>query len=340
MFSLYKMELKLRDRIRLELVLKHFSLSLMWFLGFRNDKTYKYLKEKVSFDKLIYQALSHKLTLNMSGSSSWITKELLQEVVDNDPHFTKSSSPVRIESFSLSSDLTKGYSSTLFRINLIFKKGHDSENHSYIAKTSLGAPQGALPFSHSNGIFSKENEVLGNLVPQFENLYRHEGVEVSFGPKVHKIISTSEYQAIIMEDLKPAGFKSSKESLDLNRALVCVTKIAQFHAASVVYCSRNGPLKEMFREREFGIEYFDSFYHHQMQSLLEEVKKWDGFEVEADILASYKSVVHRIYKLWCEVKAEDFAVLCHGDLHMNNVMFNVDSKDIKMVTFLLFYLEI
>lgn len=168
---------------------------------------------------------------NGRNSSFWITTDLLQEVVIKDEKFAGRSAVVK--SFNLTTDLAKGAASTLFRVNIVLDINGTNVPFSYIAKTSLNTPM-PINITNTDGIFPKENEVLGTLIPEFEKLYRDVGVEISFGPRCYKIVTAPEYFALIMEDLKPERYMSSTE-LDMRHVWLTIKKFAEFHAASVVY---------------------------------------------------------------------------------------------------------
>lgn len=72
---------------------------------------------------------------------------------------------------------------------------------------------------------------------------------------------------------------------------------------------------------------YDKFY----QTLVEEISSWEGFEDEAKKFRAWnRNVLMKASKIM-EYKPEEFNVLTHGDLWINNMMFHSDSNEIKMV---------
>lgn len=111
-------------------------------------------------------------------------------------------------------------------------------------------------YAKSMNLFPKEMEIYQSVLPKFEALYQEAGREITLSPKCIFIDEISENITIIMEDLARRKFKNVNrlEGLDMQHMHHGLSKLAEFHAASVVWNEHYGPFKEKFLKGFFKNE--------------------------------------------------------------------------------------
>uniref|UniRef100_A0A8D8A1K2 (northern house mosquito) hypothetical protein n=1 Tax=Culex pipiens TaxID=7175 RepID=A0A8D8A1K2_CULPI len=176
----------------------------------------------------------------------------------------------------------EGYMSLMHRVAVEFQVGGAGEvqTRSYIVKEKSSKVFGG-DFVEKLAVFSKEIEMYETFLPAFEEFWGDAGIQ--FGPRVLKTVSTP-YTVIVMEDLKSKGFsmKQRSEGLSLELCEQVLSKVAKFHAASVVYFEQNGPYPEDFKEgflSEKLKEDMEAYYAPLLESYIQALEDL-GFPVE------------------------------------------------------------
>uniref|UniRef100_A0A8D8A003 (northern house mosquito) hypothetical protein n=1 Tax=Culex pipiens TaxID=7175 RepID=A0A8D8A003_CULPI len=237
----------------------------------------------------------------------------------------------------------EGYMSLMHRVAVEFQVGGAGEvqTRSYIVKEKSSKVFGG-DFVEKLAVFSKEIEMYETFLPAFEEFWGDAGIQ--FGPRVLKTVSTP-YTVIVMEDLKSKGFsmKQRSEGLSLELCEQVLSKVAKFHAASVVYFEQvtipriesfkihlnyffqNGPYPEDFKEgflSEKLKEDMEAYYAPLLESYIQALEDL-GFPVEVrEALNCYRG---KMYSYLCKLFEPDLAkfnVLNHGDLWVNNLQFS------------------
>lgn len=177
----------------------------------------------------------------------------------------------------------------------------------------------------SHNVFTTETIMYQEVLPELEQLYKEAGSNIIFAPKSYNI--PTEHPYILLEDLKPKGFKNVNrlEGLNIEQTEAVLTVLAQWHAASAVHVTLTGKYKQFttfFREenRKMMKPIFDSL----TEVFLKCAKTYDGHELYYDSLVKHKdNIVDELFKV-NELDENDFNVLNHGDCWSNNVMFKHD----------------
>lgn len=144
----------------------------------------------------------------------------------------------------------------------------------------------------------------------------------------------SSQNRIILEDLSVLGYKSQRKFLNFQQSEMVCNKLAKFHALSYYFHH------EMGRNfAEFSNTICEKFtptlelMKKCAEDFLDEIRTWEGFSVYADTVEKF--LPHYLDVLTRETGANPsglgFNVLCHGDLHIGNIMIEENTQKIAMV---------
>jgi hypothetical protein len=164
-----------------------------------------------------------------------------------------------------------------------------------------------------------------------------------FGAKYLYSCEGQPANAIVLEDLKKQGFTMAERTfgLDMNHCLLVVRNLARFHALSLVLHERNPDIFKPFTRTIFCGEMrntIETFFTSILRKLAKEVKTWpNSCEKLADKI---DSIADKAVDYWIEAVTtddEDFNVLIHGDLWVNNILFRYSEvtgkvQDLRFVT--------
>ncbi|XP_050071852.1 uncharacterized protein LOC126559723 [Anopheles maculipalpis] len=191
-------------------------------------------------------------------------------------------------------------------------------------------------------VFPKEMAVYAEILPAFEQLYREQGVDVTFGPRCLKHC-TEPTDIIVMEDLKDRNFQMAvrQKGLDLEHCHTLLRRLAQFHAASAVYYERNGPYDAKFKEGMYAEKnraMFEQFQGQHDVFMYEAISKWPkNGKLYAELMKRWGMDMFDAMLRITKPDPAKFNVLNHGDMWCNNMMFQYDEcekiKEITLVDF-------
>ncbi|XP_054725339.1 uncharacterized protein LOC129235496 [Anastrepha obliqua] len=258
----------------------------------------------------------------------WLTAELFEKLLKDTVANYKS-----IKSFEAKPALAAGenYATIMLRVNIDIELVDGTpKSLSYMLKL----PQQNEVFQdimRKHNIFEVEHRMYHEVVPEFELLYRLSGIELNFSAKCHNIETPSEFGVILLQDLRPFGYKNANrlEGLDLEHTKAVLERLAQWHAASAVRVETKGLYPELFMKgmyTESSLDSFESFMVSIKSLVLESVKAIEGSG------AYIGSVANTLDKMMGELlrtsgyDPSEFNVLNHGDCWCNNVMFKYDSE--------------
>jgi hypothetical protein len=149
--------------------------------------------------------------------------------------------------------------------------------------------------------------------------------------------SGSPTSAIVLDDLKEQGFQMLDKTvgLDMKHCLLVMKTLAQSHAASAVLHLKDPEIFKLFGESfycERQRKFLEQVFKSTMQSVAKEVENWPlysyRFACKLHRLAD-NSVDFMIKDL--ERNDDDFNVLVHGDLWVNNMMFRYSDDTDEVV---------
>jgi thiamine kinase-like enzyme len=140
-----------------------------------------------------------------------------------------------------------------------------------------------------------------------------------------------------MEDLIAQGFKMANRTrgLDLQHSLLVMKQIGRYHGASAVLQQQTPENVLFFLEGLWGSKVFETsvdFFRNGVTNLAQEVAKWPLYKERF-----YKKLMNLADDAYAKFldglirREEEFNVLCHGDLWLNNMMFRY-SEDTGEVT--------
>ncbi|XP_059617773.1 uncharacterized protein LOC132262511 [Phlebotomus argentipes] len=150
-----------------------------------------------------------------------------------------------------------------------------------------------------------------------------------------RMIETDCQHRIVLEDLSVLGYRSQRKFLNLVQSECVFEQMATLHALS---------LHHSVVHREFT-EFSNTICERFTPTLrlmescarvfLAELRTWEGFSVYADKVENF--LPHYAEVLARETEANPpglgFNVLCHGDLHIGNVMIEENTHNIAMVDY-------
>lgn len=120
-------------------------------------------------------------------------------------------------------------------------------------------------FTKNFNFFGKEIEMYNKIVPGLEKLYRDIGKHVVFGPKCLKYIKTP-LNVIVLDDLTKQGYVmgNRQEGFNLEHMQMALAKLAEFHAASVIFKDTAEDFEESFYKGLYNESSRNVFNQHDL----------------------------------------------------------------------------
>ncbi|KAH8335600.1 hypothetical protein KR074_006955 [Drosophila pseudoananassae] len=197
---------------------------------------------------------------------------------------------------------------------------------SFILKAQHGSNFQAKIMSQLK-LFLREHHMYHTVLPKFEELYKNAGKNIRFGPRAFKMDHPIGVHYILLEDLKADGYKNAVRSdgFSLKCLKQVLKKLAQFHAASVVYVEKYGV---------FGNLLTHGVYTKANGPILRELSDPNAFLTQLrrlrigerfhkQLAEKEQDLVEEVLKLHTP-NSMQFNVLNHGDCWVNNAMFRFD----------------
>uniref|UniRef100_A0AAG5CU21 CHK kinase-like domain-containing protein n=1 Tax=Anopheles atroparvus TaxID=41427 RepID=A0AAG5CU21_ANOAO len=258
---------------------------------------------------------------------SWRTVEFFREIIDME--LPSQDVHVKLIHIGEANSEAAGYMSLIHRVTLDVEVGPSRESKllSYIVKEKSGETFGGILVDMLS-VFSKEREVYEHLLPEFERFWRTGGGGVRFGPRMFKATDGQE-TVIVMEDLNRSHFRMSTRRFGLPMGDVkgILSKLAKFHAASVLYREAGGCFSHRMAHGVIAENTIEAIGRHYEVLYSAFVKSLQERELPPQYLVPLKQIEGRLLKECCRVLHFDAAhlnVLNHGDLWPNNIMFGND----------------
>lgn len=233
------------------------------------------------------------------------------------------------------------FASTMYRVALQIKsQGEPQPKHRNLvvkmmptlklARDKLG--------SGSYDVHEKEMDIFQHIFPRLKAILKAVGEDKNVFPKALAVDRVR--GVLVLEDLAEKRFLMAdrKVGLDLDHLKLGLVKLAQFHAASMVLLHEEPSLFDRFDVGMFtrGTSAFHDFIGTNMDALTSEVSTWEGFEVLGAKLRHLKGEMYEKAYRVLDNEPGDLKVLIHGDLWVNNLMFQYEKnglpKDVILVS--------
>ncbi|XP_030374217.1 uncharacterized protein LOC115623954 [Scaptodrosophila lebanonensis] len=234
----------------------------------------------------------------------------------------------------------ENYTSVMVRVNVdVELKDGSTQQASYILKTMLESAASAQ-FVKAMGLFPKEKQMYEVLIPAFEKFYRAAGEELKLAPNCLHVDESPERITLIMEDLRRKNFSNVDrlKGFDLPHMRAVLRKLAELHAASVVYYELNGPYDPHFNLgmiNETNRKMFEAIANARQSLYLQAIHQWglDDPEYFIGKIIKPTDASDEAIRL-SQVDPNEFNVLNHGDCWSNNIMFrHKENGDIDQTLF-------
>ena len=132
-----------------------------------------------------------------------------------------------------------------------------------------------------------------------------------------------------MQDLKAEGFKMADKTrgLDLKHCLLVMKQTGRFHGASAVL-QQQAPENFLYsHEGVYANKLFESIFRNGVMNFAQELAKWPQYsERFGEKILKLADNAHTIFLDSLNRRDEEFNVLCHGDLRLNNIMFRYSEE--------------
>lgn len=268
----------------------------------------------------------------------WLNKEFFKDILEENYQATEILDVV----VAATGGAGENYASLMFKTEVKYKV-NDVEKIEYFIVKSMHTNEAESQMLAMFGIFPKEMEMYGKVIPILENIFKEAGEEIQFGAKCFKT-GSEPLEYIVMEDLTRKNFRCEvrQNGLDMNHSKAILEKLAKFHAASALAYQLNGPFDEKFNEgmlNEKFIPMFKEMGESNHQTMVDTVRTWPEIGNKyADLLGPWKDrIFEDVVKCVKKNPEPGFNVLCHGDLWTNNFMYAHDEqnniKEVLMVDY-------
>ncbi|XP_061395691.1 uncharacterized protein LOC133331309 [Musca vetustissima] len=274
---------------------------------------------------------------DVQNTPEWLTEELFREFLEKDfPNFK------RISNFHIKPAVAAGenYMTVLLRVIISVEMPDSSINTtSYMVKIKPHVERLQIMIKEWQ-IFRKEHTTYSKYIPKFEQYYAEAGSPLKIAPhilmpqQVHDIKD----DLLILEDLRLKGFKNFNRhtGLDMIHTKAVLRKLAQFHAASAHYALEEEEFPAMYDQCFTAKK--DLFHDHRLRIgkiFRENLHLYGGMEYLEDKLKNYAELKCDPFQMKSERDPAEFNVLNHGDLWVNNIMFQYnDDGSLKETYFI------
>lgn len=224
-----------------------------------------------------------------------------------------------------------GYVGIILRVFVNYTSSKfDTENTtSFIVKTQVWDDLSSRT-TKMYDISTKEIDMYENVLPKIKHLLLSIGIKGDFFPETVSV--DKENDTIVMEDLnlkKYVMLDRLKGLPDKAHLKLFLERLAQSHAASAVVYEND---KEIYKSCRFGMfnrvtSVFHFIFYNFWDAMCNEVERWFGYEHYAKKMKNLRS---SFIENACQVydnEEDDFCVLTHGDMWINNAMYNYHSNN-------------
>jgi hypothetical protein len=215
-----------------------------------------------------------------------------------------------------------GFLSTLHRVTVKFQLDDQPQSMNLVVKSDC-TNEFSLEKIGSGGydVQCKEIKFFTRIACEMEKIF-------GAGVIVRIIAADADNKILIFEDLKDTNFTMADRitGLDENHVRVALTKLAKFHAASLVMLASDPLVFDGFDLGMFSrkVDAFNKACMMLFTAAGEEVATWDGCGVYAEKLKKLREFFIENATRCFDIDERDVNVLNHGDVWTTNVMFRYD----------------
>ena len=217
------------------------------------------------------------------------------------------------------------FASTMYRVKIHATQREAEKTGNFVIKMmpTLQLARNKLG-KGSFDVHEKEMEIFQNIFPKMRKILKTVSDDKNIFPKA---IAVDRVRGVLMlEDLMDKHFVMAdrKIGLDLDHLKLGLQKLAKFHASSMVLLEKS---PEKFKGFDIGMlsrnaGAFHDFMRTNLDALTDELSTWDGFEKYVPKLNSLKeNFFENCFRVF-DNEPGQIKVLIHGDLWVNNLMFN------------------
>uniref|UniRef100_A0A0A1XJI5 Hemoglobin subunit alpha-A n=2 Tax=Zeugodacus cucurbitae TaxID=28588 RepID=A0A0A1XJI5_ZEUCU len=295
-------------------------------------------------------SMSSNIDQNQNGSSEtkpvisfenpkWLTAELFEKVLSEFiPKYRK------ITHFEAKPALAAGenYATVMLRIQIDVELS-DASKESISLMMKLPQENEILKdMMRKHNIFEIEYRMYHEVLPEFNKMYLDVGVNAMFSANCYNIETPSEFGVILLEDLRPLGYKNANrlEGLNLEHTKAVLERLAQWHAASATRVETKGIFPEIFIGGMFSEsqrETMHNFCASIKPTFLSSIKTIEDSENYLDDLVNVLNNITDLLFTTSKYDPNEFNVLNHGDCWSNNIMFKYDAEGKIVDTILIDY---
>ncbi|XP_055845197.1 uncharacterized protein LOC129911421 isoform X2 [Episyrphus balteatus] len=192
-------------------------------------------------------------------------------------------------------------------------------------------------------VYGKEVNMYTKVLPAVEKMLVAKNIS---GQMVPKLIYKQDHPVgtIVFQDLNEHGLVLANrcQGLSEDQTKMVLTKIGQFHAATMVLARDQPEVMKLFKQptidKDAQNTVRDSVFRANINDMADLVEDWEGFE---QIARKLRKVSDDFYDrvINCVYNKEAFKVLNHGDLWVNNCMFKHSDGVPKNLLFIDFQLS-
>lgn len=260
----------------------------------------------------------------------WLNKDFVKKALKSE-----GDSVLEVDSYNVTNATKPGenYLSDIYRVTASVTREYGPEVTSFIVKCSRDTEDIDLE-ARERSVFEREINTYTLILPSLHRLLSISSLEnyQRLSANLLYIVNDPPQQAIVMQDLKAQGFKMADRTrgLELQHSLLVMKQIGRYHGASAVLQQKMPENFLYFHEGIYGskvLEACEDFFRSGLTNLAQEVAKWphyrERFSEKLLKLAdnAYTKFLDSVIR-----REEEFNVLCHGDLWLNNMMFRYSQE--------------
>ncbi|CAH1718396.1 unnamed protein product [Chironomus riparius] len=273
-----------------------------------------------------------------------IYDKALEEVVSKQLNLSKGEYEIKFKEGSSKGD---NYNGIIYRVEII---KNEEVKLSIIVKLPPDNPARREEFLIHKSFF-QEADFYDNIYPMYKKFQEDKGIDVQKDgffqvPVCYKTLPDDPHEGLFFEDLKVTGFSMFDRKRDLTKdhIFLVIEALAKMHATYFSIKDQKPELVEKYkdiedyilkqcRRKEAAMKIFNEKMKNQALDVLKYCKNEELVKRVREVLSPE---LHLLLEEGNDVQAaEPYAILCHGDCWMNNVMYQYDENGIPKTCILL-----